>query len=169
MYQSMLPVWIGFYAWGLESRIKNVKGLTNPILAGIVVVIEIIEAYFSLKHGCPANFACSQIRVSSFLLALVIIKLFIGVQRSTVDNRFFKALAYLGDRSYGIYYIHYFFILLCAKVCKSVTLSFFGINWLSQSALSFVMALLGSLIAISVGRKLLSYLGIERVAEILGF
>lgn len=171
MYQSIFPAWIGFYVWGLECRSKVCKGVITPLLFGIAIILEIVEAYFSIRHGCPANFACSQIRISAFLLAAIVVQFFIGMQVTiTHKNWVSKALIYLGDHSYGIYFIHYFFILLCAKVVKSIIIiDFFGITWLFQAMASFVVALFGSLIVMYLGRKVLSFFGMQKVADILGF
>lgn len=170
LYQYVFPAWIGFYVWGLESKGKTYKGLKRPITFGVVVILEIIEAYYSLRFGFPVNFACSQIRISAFLLAMIVVRLFIGVQESSTHiSLVSKALTYLGDHSYGIYFIHYFFILLCARAVKSLTVNLLGITWLFQAAVSFAAALFGSLIVIYIGRKVLCSLKMERVADILGF
>ncbi|SFG64978.1 acyltransferase [Oribacterium sp. WCC10] len=170
LYQYVFPAWIGFYVWGLESRNKTCKGIKSLILPGVAIILEIIEAYYSLRLGFPTNFACSQIRISAFLLATIVVRLFIGVQvSSTQMSLVSKAFAYLGDHSYGIYFIHYFFIILCARVVKSLTVNLLGITWMFQAAISFVVALFGSLIVIFIGRKVLCFLRMERIADILGF
>lgn len=170
LYQYVFPAWIGFYVWGLVSRNKTCKGIKSLILPGMAIILEIVEAYYSLRLGFPVNFACSQIRISAFLLATIVVRLFIGAQVSTTHmNWASKVLAYLGDHSYGIYYIHYFFILLCAKAVRSLTVNLFGIIWLFQAAISFVVALFGSLMVIYIVRKVLCCLKMERVADILGF
>ncbi len=169
LYQYVFPAWIGFYVWGLESRGKTIRAGNTHLLFGVAVILEIVEAYCSLKHGFPVNFACSQIRISAFLLATIVVRLFIGTQVSATHmNWVSKVLAYLGDHSYGIYFIHYFFILLCAKTVKSLTVNLFGITWIFQAAISFVAALFGSLILIYIGRKVLCFIGMKRAADILG-
>ena len=168
LYQSFFPTWIGFYVWGLECRTKKCKGLKTPLLFGIAIILEVVEAYFSLFYGSPTNFACSQIRISAFFLAAIVVKMFIGTKEITTHKSLVsKAVVYLGDHSYGVYYIHYFFIMLCAKVVKSLSISILGITWLFQAIILFAVTLFGSLIVMHIGRKILCFLGMKRVADIL--
>jgi len=105
--QLFFPAWVFFYYLGLwvKKNGKNQMKITPAIiLCCTTVCLSIVESYVLMKLNYSDSFVTSQIRFSSFLYALSIINLFsaIKIEASTKAN---EALVYVGDCSYGIYYI----------------------------------------------------------------
>lgn len=75
------------------------------------LLLSIIEGYGSLAFGFTVEFASSQIKVSSFLYAFAIITLLMAI-KSYVAGVEIRWLKILGDNSYGIYFVHVFWILI---------------------------------------------------------
>ena len=146
IYHMVFPAWIVFFAAGLRSRTQKTRGI--PLcLIGFAIGIEILEAFLSVRMGAPLAFACSQVRLSSFLFAKVVIDYFLNSER-TASSWIDRGLVYLGDRSYAIYFIHYLFILVAKPVVGRFRVSFFGISWMFQALLVFVISLTGSIFVV---------------------
>lgn len=170
LYHTLFPAWIGFYVWGLECRNRNHESLRWIWLIPVAVLMEIAEAYASLKFGAPVAFSCTQIRLSSFLLAYFVIRVFLGMKFETVfDRRIDTLMEYIGDKSYGIYYIHYFFILLIRPILTQVQVEVAGITWFVPAVISFFVALCGSLAIMKIGRFIMNSCGLSKLADVIGF
>lgn len=129
LYQTLFPAWFVFYYAGLWVRIKSIKQsifvknnqLRNSLLLCLLfLVLSIAEAYILLAAGCSNGFASSQIKIFSFLYAFSVINLFFVLK--PYANKFEnKVLIWIGDNSYGIYYIHTFWILLSVKILSYIS------------------------------------------------
>ena len=126
-YQTFLPAWFIFYYVGLQLKIKGYKRifkkneiLNSSLLCISLLLVSIIEGYALLKLGFSEGFAASQIKISSFLYVLALINLLIVI-KPYFQNISIKPLKYLGDRSYGIYYVHIIWIVIGNKVISSIS------------------------------------------------
>ena len=74
-------------------------------------ILSIFEGYMLLSLGLPESIASSQIKISTFLYTFTLIKLIMKIKLYSQDNKI-KWLKYIGDNSYGIYYVHMFWIII---------------------------------------------------------
>lgn len=125
-YQIPFPAWFNFYYLGLWIKIKGYKPIfkRNNILNSIILcvaglIFSIIESYLLLSLGSTGGFASSQIKVSSFLYVFAIINLLIII-KPYMENLKIKWLENIGDSSYGIYYIHMFWIIVSTKILSLI-------------------------------------------------
>ena len=71
--------------------------------------------------GFPVGFASSQIKISSFFYTFTIINLLMVI-KPYIDNREITWLRLIGDNSFGIYYVHMFWIMISNKLLSSIVL-----------------------------------------------
>jgi len=170
LYHTFFPAWIGFYVWGMECRNKKYECFRWIWLIPVAVLMEVAEAYISLKLGAPVAFSCTQLRFSSFLLACSVIRVFLGMtDKSCSERRIAKRLEYIGDKSYGIYFIHYIFILSVRSILNHIQVEVAGITWFIPAVISFIVALSGSLAVMKIGRLILDNCGLSKLADVIGF
>ncbi len=131
------------------------------VTVGLAVCI--IESFTLLKLGIDIGFAASQIRFGSFLYATMLILYFLSTAKKAGGNDFLK---YVGDRSYGIYYIHCFTLLFANKICRLIGFDKF---WITNFIGCFVIALLGSMLALEIVRWGTRKLRIEKYLRWIGF
>jgi len=117
-YQTFFPAWFIFYYVGLWIKINGYKPLfkKNQIFNGalccvIGLSLSIIEGYGLLALGFPEDFATIQIKVSSIFYAFAIINLLLVI-KPYMEKMEIKWLKILGDDSYGIFYVHLFWIMI---------------------------------------------------------
>lgn len=121
-YQTYFPAWFIFYYAGLFIRIKGFKPffkkiqLFNSILFCFIgFILSIIEGYSLLALGYSEGFASSQIKFSSFLYVFAIINL-LFVIKPYFEKIEIKWLKYLGENSYGLFYVHMFWITISSAI-----------------------------------------------------
>lgn len=117
-YQTYFPAWFIFYYIGLSVKINGYKFLykNNQISISLIMcivsfILSIFEGYMLLSLGLPESIASSQIKISTFLYTFTLIKLIMKIKLYSQDNKI-KWLKYIGDNSYGIYYVHMFWIII---------------------------------------------------------
>jgi peptidoglycan/LPS O-acetylase OafA/YrhL len=122
LYGTLFPAWLVFYYLGLYIKIKGYpiskkeKPATGAVIAVLAALIfSIIECYFMLYLGLEDGFASSQIKISSFLYSLSIINL-IFVLKDYNFKRKLNNITKIGDYSYGIFYVHCFWLLIINEV-----------------------------------------------------
>jgi len=129
-YQTFFPAWFIFYYSGLWIKIKGYKPLfsNKRLLKCIIFIIlsllfSIIEAYVLLNFNFSVGFASSQIKISSFIYSFSIINI-LFIIKPILQDKFkdlkFKWVETIGNLSYGIYYIHMFFIKVTDKILYSL-------------------------------------------------
>jgi len=117
-YQTYFPAWFIFYYIGLSVKINGYKFLykNNQISISLIMcivsfILSIFEGYMLLSLGLLESIASSQIKISTFLYTFTLIKLIMKIKLYSQDNKI-KWLKYIGDNSYGIYYVHMFWIII---------------------------------------------------------
>lgn len=120
-YQTVFPAWFIFYYVGLYIKIngrnilfKNITITKSVIFCVVTLGVSIIEAYVIYKFNLSVGFAVSQIKISSFLYSLAIINL-IFILKPYINMKI-NILKVIGDNSYGIYYIHMWWIIVSNKI-----------------------------------------------------
>lgn len=121
-YQIPFPAWFNFYYLGLWIKIKGYKPIfkrnhirNSIVLCVLGLMISIAEGYLLIALGATDGFASSQIKVASFLYVFAIINLLLVV-KPYMENIKIEWLKNIGDRSYGIYYIHMIWIMISNKI-----------------------------------------------------
>lgn len=155
-YLKLTPIWIAFYYGGMYMKKQKIvlsrKHIPILILGVLVSVgLEIGETILELSYENFKSIAFSQYRLTGFLYAGIICLLVYTLACNKVER---SALSYIGDNSYGIFYTHYIFIiiirfLLGEELLNNIPLPFVHI-------LEFGFAIIGSILLISILKKVLS-------------
>lgn len=120
-YHMLFPAWFGFYYLGLWIKINGYKPrVRKNIVKSVLIcftglIFSILEGYVLLSIGFSVGFASSQIKITSFFYALALIN-FLESIKPYFDNKGMKLLKQIGDNSYGIYYVHMFWITISSKL-----------------------------------------------------
>lgn len=124
LYAAVFPAWFGFYWLGIYIRC-NEKQLSGLILKlGKVsylifsLFLSAIESMLWIQANLGVKFALNQVRYTCFLCSTILIFLFVKNQPLPIRERggFHCFLRYIGDISYGIFYVHILFIRLIEKI-----------------------------------------------------
>jgi peptidoglycan/LPS O-acetylase OafA/YrhL len=107
----------------------------------MALLASIFECYIFLSLGLPESFASSQIKISSFLYSLAILNLHFVIRKYSVLP-LHKGLVYMGDYSYGIFYIHIFILMIVYKITFYIPYiqNVLPINQLVQLTLSIILS-----------------------------
>lgn len=126
-YEVLFLPWSIFYYIGICLKVKGLKELvghkTNKILYSflftvILLLVSCFECYFLISKGQTEGFAASQIKISSFVYSLSIINLFLIVMQ--YETKIGKLLIKIGDNSFGIYFIHIFYLICLNKLLSYI-------------------------------------------------
>jgi len=117
-YQTFFPAWFIFYFAGLWIKIRGYipvlkdNALIKSILLCIAaLLLSVVEGLSMLAAGFNQELAYSQIKVSSFLYTFALINFMFTVKQSYTVKEC-KFLKILGDNSYGIYFVHCFWLTI---------------------------------------------------------
>ncbi|MEQ8235512.1 MAG: acyltransferase [Syntrophomonadaceae bacterium] len=161
LYLTLFPAWLIFYYLGMKFRRYKLETrsdlpgndlLNAGLLAAAALLSSCIECYYLLAKGHCTFFAVSQVKISSFLYAAAVIHYFFVIRRYSPGAP--PLLVKLGDYSFGIFFIHPFFLVVIDKV-----LSWFPI---------FCACLIGVHLIQLVGALFLSYYAVVIARSILG-
>lgn len=126
-YEAVFPAWFIFYYTGLYIKIKapRIREKQRSIAKACIIVVgallfSIMECYLMLYLGFPVGFATSQIKVSSFVYSLSIVNLIFTLKDNIKTKE--SLVTKLGNYSYGIFYIHCFYLLIISKVMSYIPL-----------------------------------------------
>ena len=177
LYETLFPAWFLFYYLGLhiklnkdywEKVVSKVGKLAFVILAMLLSMGESVLLIFA---GCKSTFAVNQIKISSFIFSFCVIMYVCRLQKRHSNNvKSFtgKFLKLFGDNSCGIYYIHYFFVMIIKSIFSSLGIEkiwiiYFILTWLAVSAVSvFIVWLANFLLSRSQkGEKILRLIGFK--------
>lgn len=162
LYSTLFPAWFIFYYLGLQLKLRSDKienlaqSIGKPWVVILMLALSIVEGFGIFRLGLSIEFACSQIKVSSFLFsfsfALYLCNLNKGYTQ-TKTNSIRKVMKFAGDYSYGVFYIHCIIILILNKVISYTPIqSVWVINWLVVWILTAIL----SFAAVWIGNRLLS-------------
>lgn len=171
-YASWAPAWLAFYFAGLWARLRPRTHSRRPTLVWLRVLallltllLSLVEAYLLLDVGAPYGLAISQLKLSSIAYAFAVIGAATAC-KPMLDERIPTRLRRIGDESYGIYYVHLFWIsAIGALIGRFDELASFAVLPLLQT-IEVTLTLLLSIFAIALTRRLI---GSEIAGRILGF
>lgn len=174
LYETLFPAWFIFYYLGLNMRLcpqwksTLVRWFGKISWIGLALCFSLIEAAILLWLGCSSDFASSQIKVSSFLYAFLLILYCFGISQKPCQTRSMSGniLKYIGDRSYGIYFVHCFFLQIFEKLLSKV-----GLNeiWIVYFILCFLVVALCSVLFVEIARKIAGLFKAEKMLQWIGF
>ncbi|MBQ8539074.1 MAG: acyltransferase [Ruminococcus sp.] len=141
-YSRYTIVWLPFYYFGIlmrncEIHIPKQKGILLAF-TGFALCLEICESIFIYYYTGSTAIALSQIRFFAFIYAFSIALIMFSnykVNNEQSDNIAKRLFVYLGDNSYGIYFIHMFYITIL-----SVLLEKFVIEQLVMAVPAFLFS-----------------------------
>lgn len=169
-YQTFFPAWFIFYYAGLWVKIKGYRPLfkRNQLFNSILccftgLSISIVEGYGLLALGFPEDFATIQIKVSSIFYVFTIINLLMVIKPSMANSEC-KWLKYLGDNSYGIFYIHLFWIMISYIILSFVP--FIGEILPAYQLIQVTFVVILSCLSIFIIKKII---GKKSACKFLGF
>lgn len=153
-YNIIFVAWITFYYLGLW--IKNKKWDINKmkirkisiVLIGIVIVFIMVNM-LEYNKGCIYSYCATQIKLTNVLYSAIICILIFAISQLSVKRKQPNWLYALGDLSFGIYLIHYIFILISKAILEPLQ-----INYIMQSIIMIVSTLIISFITIKSFKKL---------------
>lgn len=149
-YETLFTAWLLFYVLGIDCRPGEFSIVINRthgwhVLIGLL--LSIFESFLLVRlYGSVVSFTFSQIRLGNYIYCIAIIIWL-------VKNKFNKnvkctTLKHLGDYSFGIYFIHPFFLLCLNRVFQRFSLN--GISWPVLFMLMFIFCLSFSYVSIRV-------------------
>lgn len=125
-YETLFVAWFWFYYAGIYMKMHGftLKTSGNEIFISIALMstallASMFECYLLLSLDLSVIFASSQIKISSFLYASALL-IMIFVIRKYSSSPFHKLLVYLGDYSYGIFYVHTISLLIVYKIIQHI-------------------------------------------------
>ena len=176
LYGTLFPAWFIFFYLGLVMKQKQdyihrlVKRFARPYWILFAFVFELIEACLLLKIGCNSNFASSQIKISSFLYSFAIILYLLNKVSKREDKieigwirRFMN---YVGNNSYGIFYVHCFILMIVTRLLVRLGLSS---NWFIYFLLCWIFTVIISLLCIKSVRAISFKIQCNRIIKWVGF
>lgn len=138
------PIWIGFYYFGMRCRklsiLDRIKGKNFCVILVITYIIELLETLILIRLNME-SIAYSQMRITSFLYAMAFLMWFL---QKRIGDILCNALAFVGDNSYGVFFIHYLIILIIRPLINNKLLYPVGMT------AEFISALFFSLLIIKV-------------------
>jgi Uncharacterized protein conserved in bacteria len=170
LYATLFPAWFIFYYLGLYINFISERGMKlrilqfgTPIYLIVMLIISIIEAAVLIKVGYGGEFACSQIKLSSFLYAATFILFLLRSNEYKVNTSILK---YIGDYSYAIFYIHILFIRFSNIILARIEITkIYSLNFI----FTFVITTILSMLTIKLVRVVCIKLKIEYVLDWIGF
>lgn len=171
LYNVFFPAWFIFYYLGLNVNKKRLPQLlnfkVNKLLSSIFIVsiallLSILECYLLLALDQTFGFATSQIKVTSLVYAIAVINLLLTVKQ--YDNQVSNILVKIGDNSFGIFFIHCFYLIFINKalsylphICNILVI---------YQLIALVLVITLSYFTVEISRKIL---GKKLSSVILGF
>lgn len=108
------PVWLVFFVAGIY--LGNMKERVYRIWPWLLLlIVGLIFSFFETKWLYPLHHIGYGIKPSSHIYSLAVIVLLFSQKVQALfppEHRIFRAFAYLGRISFGVYLIHCFFIML---------------------------------------------------------
>ncbi len=126
-YQMLFPAWLIFYYTGLLVKIKGYpQKISNNRMHSLIFFVialgfSILESYTIKNKGFSIGFAASQIKVSSFIYTFAVINLLVTYKKFYIKKSF-SLMRYLGDNSFGIYFVHMVYIPVADHILSGFTI-----------------------------------------------
>ncbi|MGF7109386.1 acyltransferase [Treponema pedis] len=149
------PAWCLFYLYGIHVKRNGIKKISIEkvfIMLITTIIINYTETIILFKGDVPDSFIITQVKISSVLYSFaIIISIMSFYSNIYFDNWFiFKKI---GNNSFGIYFIHVFFINIFIKAENHIHIMMGGGGVLSLTrVIEFIFVLSASIISI-IGLK----------------
>lgn len=120
-------IYIGFYYLGIYCKDKKIDFSkhftknTSVIFLICTFAINLLETIILLNAKVSTGFAFGQMIIGGFLYAFSIIVCLLVNVRDTNKPTF---LTYIGNNSFGIYFVHIFWLALTTNIGKILNISF---------------------------------------------
>lgn len=114
-YETICLTWLSVYYAGILCKKKAWKGYGNClqrwILVIVMLLVSIMEGLLLYKLGISVGIAVSQTRISSvgWSFALINLFLFYRGKINLSSSKWLRLLNYIGDNSFGIFFVHCLF------------------------------------------------------------
>ena len=153
------PVWVLFYFIGILYKTKRIEIKSRRVTLLFVAVcyfLEIIETIVLNMNVNTKIMAFSQLKISGILYSLSLI---VFVFQNT-DQHTCEVLKYLGDYSYGIFYLHMIFVFVFNKILEPIN-SFILLQNMTEGSMVLVLSVLTIFVAQSLirNKKMLNLIG----------
>ena len=156
-YALPFCIWHFFYFWGIYVKVNMdstffKKWLLLSMFAYILAILfSVLESHILIHKYEFFGFALSQIKMSSFVMSFFLINVLMGIKDLLTE---LKSLQIIGEMSFGIYFLHSFFLRFVFKFLPETSL------WQYQPFVSISMAFLAimvSMLTIYIVRKIVGY------------
>ncbi|MEG1834488.1 MAG: acyltransferase [Oscillospiraceae bacterium] len=160
-------IYIGFYYLGMYCKDKKIdfkkyfNKNTSIIFLIFAFVINLSETIILLKIKADIGFAFDQMTIGGFLYGFSIIVYLLVNQK---DKSKSSLLTYIGDNSFGIYFVHIFWLAVITNIYKFLNISFPFI-FINQ-IIELIIALSFSMLSIIIVNKIF---GKKISSRIFGF
>lgn len=146
-YLKYSIIWLPFYYGGIlvkrgDFRIPSSKSCKIYGWIFLAFFVQLIECLVLLRTEGGNSIAYSQIRFSGLLYAAVVVILFCSCRDSKQKWQWSQKFVELGDASYGIYFIHYAYLMLINGIlqCFQIQLAL-PILRIGQCVLSLMLSM----------------------------
>lgn len=156
-FADMFFSWIWYWYIGLLLRENKIKLLSKVSLKTFIIVVfllilQLIESkWLSALVGSGVSLPVSQLKITNIISATGVILLVFKMEQYVSPKKLGAKIANIGDCSYGIYYIHWIFILIFNRMTSSL-----NANFISLQIIGLGFVIICSLIVINLVRKIFS-------------
>lgn len=140
------PIILQFIAGMCIARLY-ITGFRLPYWGSVFLITVAIGVFFLIEYKSRLIFGIDIRRIPCAIIAICLVAAFVLCQRISI-LKMPKFIKLLGDASYSFYLAHPFFIGAAA-----VTSGFIGLSAVMHFTLSFLLCVIGSIIAYSVIEK----------------
>ncbi len=169
-YATVFMAWFVFYFMGLcfrmnresAERISHKFGKLRYVFAALF--LSIAEAFIITHFGLGAAFGCSQLKFTGFLYSMWLYHK--RNVRVDCDASITHVVKYIGDVSYGIFYLHCFVISILNMIMNLVIEN---AVWGLRFIVIFVLSVVINVVIICCVKRVASALKLERLLYWFGF
>lgn len=144
LYNYFMFGWLSYYVLGVDFKNKNynINNIVIVILTAVIIIINLLE----YKMGFDYSYCASQIKITNLVYSTIIITwLFEKIKIVNSNNILVK----IGDYSYGIYYIHIFFVIIINKAIEFIKMPYY-INVI----IAYILTITTSILFIFIFKKI---------------
>jgi peptidoglycan/LPS O-acetylase OafA/YrhL len=151
-YGKLFPGWFIFYFLGMYAKKKETFLDSSSLVLLIftllfVLALSIGEAYLLLEYMGSPPFSSSQLTFGSIAYTLILIAIILTVLRFPLSSN--SILVKIGERSFGIFFIHTFYIIFFTKLISKIEIdSLF--KYISQQMFLVLATLIASYVSIII-------------------
>lgn len=120
---TLFLAWFIYFYMGIYVRKNSITQLTKYKYTFVLIglILSVIEGYIWDHILNMYAFAVSQVKISSCVYAVSVINFIIITNNKYSVEK--NILSNIGDNSYGIYYSHMVFVMLCTAVLNKLNIA----------------------------------------------